>query len=47
LLKVGADVYRVERGVPVPDTGVRGVPVDPAAIERAGGEGPWSHLLGG
>jgi hypothetical protein len=47
LLKVGADVYRVERGVPVPDTGVRGVPIDPAAIERAGGEGPWSHLLGG
>lgn len=47
LLKAGADVYRVERGVPVPDTGVRGVPVDPAAIERAGGAGPWSHLVAG
>ena len=45
LLKVGADVYRVERGVPVPDYGVRGVPIDQAAIDNAGGEGPWSHLV--
>ena len=46
LLKVGADVYRVERGVPIPDFGVRGVPIDPAAIDNAGGAGPWSHLVG-
>ena len=45
LLKVGADVYRVEGGVPVPDYGVRGVPIDPAAIDNAGGAGPWSHLV--
>ena len=45
LLKVGADVYRVEGGVPVPDYGVRGVPIDQAAIDNAGGEGPWSHLV--
>ena len=46
LLKVGADVYRVEGGVPIPDFGVRGVPIDPAAIDNAGGAGPWSHLVG-
>jgi hypothetical protein len=45
LLKAGADVYQVERGVPVPYYGVRGVPVDPAAIDNAGGAGPWSHLV--
>lgn len=45
LLKVGADVYRVERGVPVPHYGVRGVPIDPAALDNAGGAGPWSHLV--
>ena len=47
LLKVGADVYRVEGGVPVPDYGVRGVPIDQAAIDNAGEPGPWSHLLAG
>jgi hypothetical protein len=45
LLKVGADVYRIERGVPMPHYGVRGVPIDPAAIDNAGGAGPWSHLV--
>ncbi|MBK6764678.1 MAG: hypothetical protein IPG68_16055 [Micrococcales bacterium] len=45
LLKVGADVYRVESGVPVADYGVRGVPIDQAAIDNAGGDGPWSHLV--
>ena len=45
LLKVGADVYRVERGVPMPHYGVRGVPIDPAALANAGGAGPWSHLV--
>ncbi len=44
LLKAGADVYLVQDGVPVPHQGVRGVPIDPAAIDNAGGEGPWSHL---
>ncbi|MEZ5184126.1 MAG: hypothetical protein R2720_00135 [Candidatus Nanopelagicales bacterium] len=44
LIKAGADVYRVEAGVPVPHYGVRGVPIDPAAIDHAGGDGPWSHL---
>lgn len=43
-LKVEAEVYQVTSGVPVPGVGVRGVPVDPAAIANAGGEGPWSHL---
>jgi hypothetical protein len=45
LLKAGADVYFVERGVPTPYTGVRGVPIDPAAITKAGDDGPWSHLI--
>ena len=45
LLKVGADVYRVEGGVPIPDYGIRGVPIDQAAIDKAGEPGPWSHLL--
>jgi len=45
LLKVGADVYRVVGGVPVPHYGVRGVPVDPAALANAGDSGPWSHLV--
>lgn len=44
LIKADAAVYRIEAGVPVPDIGVRGVPVDPAAIANAGGSGPWSHL---
>ena len=44
LIKAGADVYLVQDGVPVPHEGVRGVPIDPAAIANAGGEGPWSHL---
>ena len=44
LIKAGADVYMVQDGVPVPHQGVRGVPIDPAAIDNAGGEGPWSHL---
>jgi hypothetical protein len=44
VLKAGADVYLVQDGVPVPHQGVRGVPIDPAAIDNAGGEGPWSHL---
>ena len=44
LIKAGADVYMVQGGVPVPHQGVRGVPIDPAAIANAGGEGPWSHL---
>ena len=44
LVKVNADVYRIVDGVPVPDYGVRGVPIDPAAIDNAGGDGPWSHL---
>jgi len=43
-LKVDAEVYQVTSGVPVPGVGVRGVPVDPASIANAGGEGPWSHL---
>jgi len=47
LLKVGADVYRVEGGVPIPDFGVRGVPIDQAAIDNAGEPGPWSHLVAG
>ena len=47
LLKVGADVYRVEGGVPIPDYGIRGVPIDQAAIDKAGEPGPWSHLLAG
>ncbi|MCB0898165.1 MAG: hypothetical protein KDC40_04985 [Actinobacteria bacterium] len=47
LLKVGADVYRVEGGVPIPDYGVRGVPIDQAAIDNAGEPGPWSHLVAG
>lgn len=47
LLKVGADVYRVEGGVPIPDYGIRGVPIDQAAIDKAGEPGPWSHLLTG
>lgn len=37
-LKVGADVYQVTGGVPVPGVGVRGVAIDPA-----GSEGPWSQ----
>lgn len=45
LIKSGASVYRIENGVPVPHHGVRGVPVDPAALDNAGGEGPWSHLV--
>jgi hypothetical protein len=47
LLKVGADVYRVEGGVPIPDYGIRGVPIDQAAIDNAGEPGPWSHLVAG
>lgn len=45
LLKVGADVYVVEGGVPLPHYGVRGVPIDQAAIDNAGGTGAWSHLV--
>jgi hypothetical protein len=45
LIKADADVYRIERGVPVAYSGVRGVPVDPQAIDNAGEAGPWSHLI--
>lgn len=45
LVKVGADVYRIESGVPIPQEGVRGVPIDPEALANAGGPGPWSHLV--
>ena len=38
-------LYLVESGVPVADYGVRGVPIDQAAIDNAGGDGPWSHLV--
>lgn len=44
LLKAGAEVYATEGGVPVLRSGVRGVPVDPAAIDSAGQPGAWSHL---
>jgi hypothetical protein len=45
LVKAGADVYRIEGGVPIPQEGVRGVPIDPEALANAGGAGPWSHLV--
>jgi hypothetical protein len=45
LVKVGAQVYRIEGGVPIPQQGVRGVPIDPEALTNAGGPGPWSHLV--
>lgn len=45
LIKAGSAVYRIANGAPVPHYGVRGVPVDPAAIDNAGGSGPWSHLV--
>lgn len=45
LIKTGATVYRIVEGRPVLHTGVRGVQVDPAAIDNAGLEGPWSHLV--
>jgi hypothetical protein len=47
LLKSGAAVYIVEGGVPVLRSGIRGVEVDPAAIDNAGSPGPWSHLRSG
>ncbi len=45
LVKAGAQVYRIEGGVPIPQDGVRGVPIDPEALTNAGGAGPWSHLV--
>ncbi len=47
LLKVGADGYSVEGGVPIPYFGIRGVPISPAAIDNAGKPGPWGLLVAG
>jgi hypothetical protein len=44
LLKAGAEVYRVVGGIPVRESGIRGLVIDPAAIENAGQPRPWSHL---